>query len=51
MEGFHTRRLADNGFGEDVGYCSAIDTLNHVPILVTESETDRVAAPVVLARE
>jgi 2-phosphosulfolactate phosphatase len=48
MEGYHARALADKGFGEDVGYSAAIDTLTHVPTLVPESEADSVAAPVVL---
>ncbi len=50
MEGVHARTLADRGFGEDVGYCTAIDTLNHVPTLVDESRVDSVAAPVILVR-
>ncbi|HLK56306.1 MAG TPA: 2-phosphosulfolactate phosphatase [Chthonomonadaceae bacterium] len=50
MEGIHARTLADRGFGADVGYCSAIDTLSHVPTLVTGAELDMVSAPVVLIR-
>ncbi len=50
MEGVHARTLADRGFGEDVGYSTAIDIFPHVPTLVSESEVSRVAAPVVLVR-
>jgi 2-phosphosulfolactate phosphatase len=50
MEGVHARTLADRGFGEDVGYCAAIDTLPHVPILVEEADTNTVVAPVILVR-
>src|ERR1041385_3890543 len=50
MEGIHARTLGDRGFGEDVGYCAAIDTLSHVPTLVTGAETDMALAPVVLIR-
>ena len=48
MEGYHARTLADKGFGEDVGYCAAIDTLPHIPTLVTEATADSVMAPVIL---
>ncbi len=50
MEGTHARTLADRGFGEDVGYCTAIDVLSHVPTLVHEVDSHTVAAPVVLIR-
>lgn len=50
MEGVHARTLADRGFGEDVGYCTAIDTLPHVPVLVTEAEAESVKTPVLLVR-
>jgi 2-phosphosulfolactate phosphatase len=50
MEGVHARTLADRGFGEDVGYCAAIDMLNHVPTLVNKDQIDSVAAPVILVR-
>ena len=48
MEGIHARTLADRGFGEDVGYCAAIDTLPHVPTLITGAETNLASAPVIL---
>ena len=48
MEGTHARTLADRGFGDDVAYCSGIDRLPHVPILVGADETGAIAAPVVL---
>lgn len=50
MEGIHARTLADRGFGEDVGYCAAIDFLPHIPTLVTEAEAGQRAAPVLLVR-
>ncbi len=50
MEGIHARTLADRGFGEDVGYCAAIDTLSHIPTLVSEAEVETVRAPVLLVR-
>jgi 2-phosphosulfolactate phosphatase len=50
MEGVHARTLADRGFGEDVGYSTAIDKFPHVPTLVPESEAHTVAAPVILIR-
>lgn len=50
MEGTHARTLADRGFGDDVGYSTAIDILTHVPTLVLEAETQTVPAPVVLVR-
>ena len=50
MEGIHARTLADRGFGEDVGYCAAIDTLPHVPTLITGEETNPASAPVLLVR-
>jgi 2-phosphosulfolactate phosphatase len=65
MEGVHARTLADRGFGEDVGYCAAIDRLDHVPTLIGEVRLDSdridsdrleearsadVAAPVILVR-
>lgn len=50
MEGVHANTLANRGFGEDVGYCSAIDTLRHVPTLVDEADIATVACPVVLVR-
>ena len=48
MEGIHAQTLADRGFGEDVGYCAATDTLDNVPTLVTEIQKARVACPVIL---
>ena len=50
MEGVHAQTLADRGFGADVGYCAAIDTLPHVPTLVSEADLLSVAAPVLLVR-
>lgn len=50
MEGVHARTLADRGFGEDVGYSTAIDRFSHVPTLVPESLAHTVAAPVILVR-
>jgi 2-phosphosulfolactate phosphatase len=50
MEGVHARTLADRGFGNDVAYCAAIDRLPQVPTLVAATETDSVAAPVILVR-
>lgn len=50
MEGVHAQTLADRGFGDDVAYCSQIDTLPHVPVLVKESEAATVKAPVHLVR-
>ncbi len=41
IEGKHAIKLADNGFGEDIGYCTIIDTLQNVPILQNSiSNTD-----------
>jgi 2-phosphosulfolactate phosphatase len=51
MEGSHARTLGDRGFGDDVGYCVSIDTLDNVPTLVTEPDTLSVAAPVLLIAE
>lgn len=51
MEGRHAQALADSGFGDDVAYCAAIDTLANVPTLVTEEDRADVAAPVFLVRE
>lgn len=50
MEGTHARTLADRGFGEDVGYSTAIDILPHVPTLVPETEAHTVPAPIILVR-
>lgn len=50
MEGIHARTLAERGFGDDVGYCAAIDTLSHVPTLVEEADAPTVAAPVILVQ-
>ena len=50
MEGVHARKLADHGFGDDIAFCSAIDRLAHVPILVDEPGAANVAAPVILVR-
>ncbi len=50
MEGRHAQVLADRGFGDDVGYCAAIDTLTNVPTLVTEAEAGSVTSPVLLVR-
>ena len=50
MEGVHAQTLGNRGFGEDVGYCAAIDTLPHVPTLITGTETEKVSAPVILVR-
>lgn len=48
MEGNHAHALADRGFGEDIGFCSMVDTLSHVPTLVSEAETETVPCPVIL---
>jgi 2-phosphosulfolactate phosphatase len=48
MEGKHAQTLADQGFGADLGYCAAIDTLPYVPTLVTEAEAEAVSAPVLV---
>lgn len=48
MEGFHARRLADLGFGDDLGYCAQSDIFPYVPILVREGEEDSVEAPVLI---
>lgn len=48
MEGFHARRLCDLGFGEDVACCAQTDTLQCVPILVTERDADKVDSPVLI---
>jgi len=50
MEGIHARTLAERGFGDDVGYCAAIDTMPHIPTLVEEADATSVAAPVILIR-
>lgn len=47
MEGNHAIALCESGFGEDVGYCSAIDVSETVPILVSQNDTET-AATVVL---
>lgn len=51
MEGRHARLLADRGFGDDVAYCSAVNTLQHVPTLVREAGGPAVAAPVRLVAD
>lgn len=48
MEGKHAQRLGDIGFGEDVGFCAAIDNSQTVPTLVSEEERESVAHPVIL---
>ncbi len=48
MEGNHARTLADLGFGADLGFCAAVDTLLHVPTLTTETGATTLAAPVIL---
>ncbi len=48
MEGNHARTLADLGFGADLGFCAAIDTLLNVPTLTTETGAANSAAPVIL---
>jgi 2-phosphosulfolactate phosphatase len=48
MEGVHARTLADRGFGEDVGYCAAIDRLANVPTLTSAEAAGSVPAPVIL---
>lgn len=48
MEGIHARTLADRGFGEDVGYCAAIDRFENVPLLTTEADASTVCSPVLL---
>jgi 2-phosphosulfolactate phosphatase len=50
MEGLHARMLAEHGFGDDLGYCAQIDTLSHVPTLVSEADAETVTAPVLLVR-
>jgi phosphosulfolactate phosphohydrolase-like enzyme len=50
MEGIHARNLGDRGFGADLGYCSAIDTIQNVPVLVEEDDVDSVECPVLLVR-
>jgi len=50
MEGIHARTLADRGFGDDLGYCAQIDSLSHVPTLVSEADMETAAAPVLLVR-
>lgn len=50
MEGAHACRLGDIGFGEDVGYSAARDTLTSVPTLVTHDDLETVMAPVLLVR-
>lgn len=50
MGGIHARRLTVHGFGEDLGFCAAIDTLPHVPTLVAETEAESTSAPVILIR-
>ena len=48
MEGNHAQTLADLGFGDDLGFCAATDTLHNVPTLTTETDAAQFAAPVVL---
>lgn len=50
MEGNHAQTLADLGFGADLGFCAATDTLVNVPTLTTEIGTAEIAAPVLLVR-
>jgi 2-phosphosulfolactate phosphatase len=50
MEGRHAQKLADLGFGEDLGYSATLDTLSNVPTLVTEAEAGSVDAPVLFIR-
>ena len=46
MEGVHARNLGDRGYGEDIGYCAALDVMDHVPTLVSsESDSDLVGIP------
>ncbi len=47
MEGNHAHALAERGFGEDIGFCAAVDTLSHVPTLVTEDRAASVRCPVI----
>lgn len=48
MEGAHARTLGERGFGDDLGYCVSIDTIDCVPTLVTEQTIASVPAPVLL---
>ncbi len=50
MEGNHAQTLADLGFGADLGFCAAVDTLANVPTLTTETGAAEIAAPVLLVR-
>lgn len=51
MEGRHARRLADLGFGDDIGYSAQIDCSQVVPVMVPEAAAASVEAPVVLVQE
>ncbi len=48
MEGKHAQYLGDVGFGEDIGYCCAVDVNLSAPRLCSEQEIDSIAYPVVL---
>lgn len=50
MECRHAVNLADKGFGDDLGYCAALDTVPTIPILVSEEEDGSGDAPVLLIR-
>jgi 2-phosphosulfolactate phosphatase len=53
MEGAHAHTLANLGFGEDVAFCSKIDTISHVPVLTTETTPAamRPSCPAILVTE
>jgi len=50
MECRHAVKLAESGFGDDLAYSAALDTVPTIPILVTEEEAESVSAPVLLIR-
>ena len=50
MEGHHAQTLANRGFGNDLGFSAAIDTLSNVPTLVDEGDRETVPTPVLLVR-
>jgi len=50
MEGKHAQHLGHIGFGEDVGFCAAVDNSCTVPTLVSEETKGAVACPVTLVK-
>ncbi len=48
IEGNHAVTLADRGFGEDIGYCAGIDTIDNAPLLQKQDSSTQYKWPVYL---